>query len=65
MLPACGGLDEALVLGGEGLEGVDQAGVEELGRAEVGQLGGEVLLLGQPPHRRDDGHLREEGEEGE
>ena len=43
-------LDKALVFGGEQLEGVDEAGVEELGGTEAGQEGGNVLLLRDSPN---------------
>ena len=38
------------------MEGVDKAGVEELWCPEVFKEGEDVLLLGESPHRSDDGH---------
>ena len=38
------------------MEGVDKTGVEELWCPEVFKEGEDVLLLGESPHRSDDGH---------
>ena len=38
------------------MEGVDKAGIEELWCPKVFKEGEDVLLLGESPHRSDDGH---------
>ena len=49
-------LDKALMFGGQLLEGVDETGIQELGCSKVFKEGEDVLLLGESPHRSDDGH---------
>ena len=44
------------MFGGQLLEGVDKAGIEELWCPKVFKEGEDVLLLGESPHRSDDGH---------